>query len=233
MILKSTLMMVSVSILAIPSAFGQGAPMNLFPAKKSSAAKAISKVAPPPRVRDKNAADVVKNANRYFNGIRTMIASFDQIGADGRRTTGRLYIQKPGRLRFEYDSPAVLQVIADGRSVAIRNRKTAKQDLYLISQTPLKFLLKRRVDLTRDTKVMEVRSNEREAMVRIVDKATFGGTSRIRLYFDPKTFALRKWIVNDSQGYRTQVKLANVDLKSKPSPQLFRINYERLDTGQH
>lgn len=219
--------------LTATAALSQGAPMNLFPKKAAPATKAISRVAPPPRVRDQDAASIVKGANNYFNGVKSMVATFSQVGASGRRTTGRLYVSKPGRLRFEYDAPAALQIIADGRSVAIRNRKTAKQDLYLIGQTPLKFLLKRKVNLARDTKVMEVKSNDRETMIRIEDKATFGGTSRIRLYFDPKSYALKKWIVRDSQGYRTQVTLANVDLKKRPSSRLFRINYERLDTGQH
>ena len=207
--------------------------MNLFPKKPAAASKAISRAAPPPRVSDNSAATIVKNANSYFNSIKTMVATFDQIGASGSRSSGRLYIQKPGKLRFDYNPPAPLQIIADGKSVAIRNKKTAKQDMYYISQTPLKFLLRDKVDLARDTKIMEVKSDSREAMIRIEDKATFGGTSRIRLYFDPKTYALRKWIVRDSQGYSTQVILADVDLKKKPSPALFKINYERLDTDQN
>ena len=217
---------------AASQAVAQGAPMNLFPKKGAPASRAISRAAPPPRVSDKSDAAVIESANKYFNGVRTMVANFTQIGADGRQIGGRLYLQKPGKLRFEYDPPSPLQIIADGTSVAIRNKKTAKQDLYHIRQTPLKFLLRRNLNLARDTKVMEVKATDRESMIRIEDKATFGGTSRIRLYFDPKTYALRKWIVRDAQGYRTQVVLADVDLRKKPSPSLFKINYERLDTDQ-
>lgn len=209
--------------------FGQGAPINLFPPKGAPASKAISRAAPPPRVSTRSDAEVINSANNYFNGVNTMVASFSQVGADGKRTSGRLYVQKPGRLRFEYDPPAALQIIADGKSVAIRNKQTAKQDLYFIGQTPLKFLLKKNINLARDTKVLEVKNSDREAMIRIEDKATFGGTSRIQLYFDPKTFALKKWIVRDAQGYNTQVQLANISLSQKPPSNLFRINYERTD----
>lgn len=211
------------------TAFGQGAPLNLFPKGKTPASKAISRAAPPPRVSTLSKAEKIKKANAYFNSVRTMVADFSQIGANGIRTKGRLYVQKPGRLRFQYDRPATLEIIADGKSVAIRNRKTAKQDLYYIGQTPLKFLLRRRISLARDTKILEVKSNEKETMIRIEDKATFGGTSRIRLYFDPVSYELRKWIVLDAQGFKTQVQLANIDLKKRPSKGLFKINYERFE----
>ena len=211
-------------------AHAQGKPLNLFPPKGAPASKAISRAFPPPRVNNRSDADVIKSANRYFNRVSTMVATFSQIGADGRRTSGRLYVQKPGRMRFEYDPPMPLEIIADGKSVAIRNKRTAKQDLYFIGQTPLKFLLRKKINLTRDTKVMNVKTKGSEAVIQIEDKATFGGTARIQLFFDTKDFALRKWIVRDAQGYDTQVTLADVDLLSRPPANKFRINYERLET---
>lgn len=216
-------------LLGAGEANSQSAPMDLFPKKPAPAVRAIQRAAPPPGISGKSDAAIIESANRYFNSVKTMIANFSQVGANGKRVTGRLYIQKPGKMRFEYDPPAPLEIIADGKSVAIRNKKTAKQDLYFIGQTPLKFLLRGNINLAKDTKVIEVKASDREAMIRIVDKATFGGTSRIQLYFDPNTYALKRWIVRDAQGYQTQVVLANVDLRRKPPSNLFRINYERLD----
>lgn len=197
----------------------------------SSASQAIQNATAPPSVANLDAAAIIQKANAYFNGVRTMVADFSQVGADGRTVSGKFYLQKPGRLRFVYDPPSPLEVIADGKSVAVRNRKLAKQDLYFISQTPLKFLLSNQIDLAKDTKVLEARATAQQAYVRIEDKATFGGTSRIQLYFDPKTFALTRWVVLDPQGYETKVALAKVDLQAKPDPAHFRINYEQLESG--
>jgi len=211
------------------AAFAQNAPIDLRPKSPAPASKAIQNVAPPPRVAGQNAAETLRAANAYFNSIRTMAASFSQQGADGRHTSGKLYLQKPGKLRFVYDKPSPIDIIADGTSVAIRNRRTAKQDLYYISQTPLKFLLKQQIDLSKDTKILEIKNEGKFALVRIEDKATFGGTSRIKLYFNPEPFTLSHWVVTDPQGYETRVELAQIDLKAKPDSGLFRINYERLD----
>src|SRR5260370_38508198 len=93
-----------------------------------------------------SAQEAVARANAYFNGAQTMIADFVQLGADGNRTEGQVYVQKPGRLRFEYDPPARIQITADGTSVAIKDVKLDKQDLYFIAQTPLHFLLQEHID---------------------------------------------------------------------------------------
>ncbi|MDB5651469.1 MAG: outer rane lipoprotein carrier protein LolA [Hyphomicrobiales bacterium] len=201
-----------------------GAPLNLGP---SSASKAISRQAPAKNGID--AATAIQKANAYFNSNATMVADFVQLGADGRRTDGKLYVQRPGRMRFEYARPATLEIIADGTSVAIRDRKLATQDVYFIGQTPLKFLLKERIDLARDTKILDVKSDDRSVSILVEDKATFGGTSRIRLVFDAATFNLKQWTVTDPQGYETLVSLSNIDLAQKPEASLFQINYERFN----
>lgn len=201
------------------------------PAAPAPAARAIDKAAPPARVATQDDAAAVRRANAYFNGITTMVGEFTQSGNDGKKTSGTLYVQKPGKLRFEYDRPSPLEIIADGTSVAVRNRKLATQDLYFINQTPLKFLLRANIDLARDTKIIDVNQGADVTSIKIEDKATFGGTSRITLVFNSSDFSLRNWVVSDPQGYETRVALNNLDLRKTPDPGLFRINYERTDNN--
>ena len=210
------------------AALAQGAPMQLVPPKPAPAAAAISRSVAPPKLASQDAAALVQKANAWLNANPTLIGDFNQVGADGKRTAGKLYVQKPGRLRFEYASPATLEIIADGTSVAVRDKKLATQDNYFINQTPLKFLLKAKIDIAQDTKILDVSTINGATVITIEDSATFGGTSRIKLSFDGNTSALKQWTVRDPQGYETLVTLANVDLKSKPSPDLFKINVENF-----
>jgi outer membrane lipoprotein-sorting protein len=172
-----------------------------------------------------NPYTAIEKANAYFNNAATMVGDFVQVGADGRRSEGKLYVQRPGRLRFEYAQPASLEVIADGTKVAIRDRKLSTQDLYFIQQTPLKFLLKDKIDLAKDTKVLDVTNDPNNTTIVIEDGTTLGGTSKIRLMFDPSSYQLKQWLVTDPQGYDTLVSLYNIDFKEKPDPSLFNINY--------
>ncbi len=212
-------------------AFAQGAPLQLGQKPGAAATAAIQNAASPARVASPDAATSVRRANAYFNGITSLIGDFVQTSADGRRINGKLYMQKPGRLRFEYASPSPLEIVADGTSVAIRNRKLNTQDVYFIAQTPLKFLLKQNLDLARDTKILEISNQPDSTSIRIEDKATLGGTSRITLTFKSNDFSLIRWSVNDPQGNDTTVTLANVDLTQRPDSSMFLINYERQDSN--
>ena len=208
----------------------QQAPQQQTPtAQPAPAARAIERNAAPPKVPSQDAMTAVARANAWLNSSHTLIAEFVQIGADGRKTEGELYVQRPGRLRFEYASPATLQIVADGTSVAVRDKRLATQDLYFINQTPLKFLLKSDIDISRDTRILDVKTDAKTTSIYIEDKATFGGTSRIRLVFDTQTSVLLQWTVIDPQGFETLVRLSNHDLKTKPPADLFRIDMQRFN----
>ena len=170
-----------------------------------------------------DADKAIKKADAFLSSAQTMVGDFVQSGADGRQSEGKIYIQKPGRLRFEYASPATLEVVADGSKVAVNDRKLKTQDTYFIGQTPLKFLLQDKIDLKSDTQILNVLKTPEEVMILLDDRTTFGGTSRIRLIFDAETFQLNRWQVRDPQGYETLVTLYNVDLQQKPDPKLFKI----------
>jgi outer membrane lipoprotein-sorting protein len=171
----------------------------------------------------KDADIAIHRADAFLSSATTMVGDFVQTGADGRHSEGKIYVQKPGKLRFEYAAPDTLEVISDGKSVAVNDRKLQTQQTYAIGQTPLKFLLDAKIDLAGDTQILNVMTSPEATMILLDDRTTFGGTSRIRLIFDPSTFELRQWQVRDPQGYETLVTLYNIDLKQKPDPILFKI----------
>jgi len=177
-----------------------------------------------------SAGEVVAKANAYFDGARVMTADFVQIGPDGARVEGSLHVMRPGRMLFRFNPPSPLEIVADGRSVAVRDQTLGTQDLYFIAQTPLKFLLQDKIDLAKDTVVKRVQIDDNAAMIELEDKATFGGVSAITLIFDPASFALKQWTVIDPQGYQTVVTLFDVDLVTQPDPAMFHID-EAINSG--
>jgi outer membrane lipoprotein-sorting protein len=200
------------------------------PGKKGAKAKSGDPVqlanpaAPAEPAKPLTREEAVKKADAFFNASPVMTADFVQIGGDGIRSEGKLHVQRAGRVRFEYAQPATMEVVADGAQVAVRDRKLNTQDLYFITQTPLKFLMKEKIDLEKDVTVQDVLIDDNGVTIVIEDKATFGGTSHLRLIFDPKTFKLKQWQVKDPQGYETLITLFNIDQTKTPDPALFKIN---------
>jgi len=164
----------------------------------------------------------------YLSGMRQATGRFVQVGPDGRKTQGDLYLMKPGKLRFEYEDPSPIQLIADGTSLVVRDRRLATQDLYPLGQTPLRFLLADRVDLMRDTNVVGIYSDDIFSTMVIEEKQTLGGKHKLMLMFDAKDLTLKQWTITDPQGFDTTVAVYNLDQNKKPDPSLFKINYERM-----
>ena len=171
---------------------------------------------------------LVERINGYLSNIQTLVGDFVQVGPDGARTEGQFFIQKPGKVRFEYKPPSRVDVIADGQSVVVRDRKLATQDLYPLSQTPLRYLLSDRIDLGRDTNLVSVAADD-VFVTLVIEEKQFVGTNRLVLMFGAKDLQLRQWTVTDPQGYDTTVAVYNLDTKKKPDPDLFKINYDNPD----
>jgi len=163
----------------------------------------------------------------YLTGVRQLQGKFVQVGPDGGKSEGEFFLQKPGKVRFDYNPPSPIEMIADGQSVVVRDRKLATQDLYPLSQTPLRFLLADRIDLMRDTNLVGVYADDIFVTVVIEERQILGGTHRVMMMFGAQDFQLRQWTVTDPQGYDTTVAVYNLDARSMPDPNLFRIDYTR------
>lgn len=179
---------------------------------------------------DANQKVLADKVSAYLSTLQNVSGNFVQVGPDGSRTTGDFFIQKPGKVRFEYDAPSQIAVVADGSSLAVRDRRLATQDIYPLSQTPLRFLLSDRIDLMRDTNLVGVAADDMFISVTIEEKQALIGTSRLMLMIGAKDNQLKQWTVTDPQGYDTTVAVYNLDTKKKLDPGMFRIDFTNYQT---
>ncbi|MBA3039854.1 MAG: hypothetical protein CTR54_19230 [Rhizobium sp.] len=164
----------------------------------------------------------------HFSSVKTMMGEFVQFGPRGEQTGGKFFIQRPGKLRFNYDKPSPMRVIADGKNVVIGNVKLKTWDLYPLSKTPLSLLLSEKIDLGNKL-VRDVKQEADLTTIVLGDKTIFGD-STITLMFDPKTFDLRQWTITDVQAKDTSVMIFNVQNGVQLDPSVFEIPYADVHT---
>ena len=198
------------------------APRGFFPFSLGSKNAAPSPVAS----FDARQRALLDKISAYLSSVQTVVGSFVQIGPDGRRVDGSFWIQKPGKVRFQYNPPSPIDIIADGSAVVVRDRSLETTDYYPLSQTPLRYLLADHIDLLRDTDVISVSADEIFATVVIEETQVMIGTNRLMIMFDAKNLQLKQWTVTDPQGLDTTVAVYNLDSTKKPDPNLFVINYQ-------
>ncbi len=174
---------------------------------------------------DANQKAQAAKVSAYLSSLQTLVGNFVQVGPDGSKTKGDFYIQKPGKVRFEYEPPTPIDIIADGSSLVVRDRKLATQDVYPLSQTPLRYLLSDRIDLLKDTNVIAVAADDLYVTITIEEKQALIGTSRLMLMLGVKDGQLKQWTVTDPQGYDTTIAVYNLDTTKKLDPAMFKIDF--------
>jgi len=191
------------------------------------ASAAPPKALPRPVARDGFSAEqvgAIERVDNWFNSFDHLVGTFTQIAPDGARSRGRFYLAKPGKLRFQYALPSTLDVISNGRTVAVVDHKLNTSDVYPLTQTPLRFLLKPDLDLLKDAKVTAVATSPQRTSVTVEERSTVIGTSRLTVVFAGNPFALKQWTVTDPQGLDTTVMVDHLDSHEIPPAQAFTIN---------
>ncbi len=162
----------------------------------------------------------------YLNAMRTAEATFTQVNSDDTISTGRIFIQRPGRMRFEYDPPDASLVLTSGGMVAIFDAKSNQPpEQYPLSRTPLNLILEETVDLARSGMVLA--HEEVQAATQVVatdpNHPEYGS---IALMFTDQPLALRQWIITDDLGKKTTVILGDLALGAEYPPSKFAIQSE-------
>lgn len=157
----------------------------------------------------------------YLNGLTTVSAPFTQFNDDGSRSTGKLYLHRPGRMRFEYDPPNAATVVAGAGAVVIHDPKSNQPpESYPLKRTPLSIILDRQVDLGRANMVVGHRFDGTSTIVTAQDPQN-PDYGRIDLFFSGQPLELRSWIVHDSGGGQTRVVLGALKKGEKLGSSLF------------
>ena len=162
----------------------------------------------------------------HFASVKTMMGEFVQFGPRGEQTGGKFYIDRPGKIRFNYEDPSPMRVIADGKSVVIGNRKLKTWDIYPLSKTPLNLLLGNQIDLS--TKMVRNVKEEADLTTIVLGDKNMFGDSTITMMFDPKTYDLRQWTITDAQGKDTSVMIFNVKTGVPLDDKVFSIPYDEI-----
>ncbi|AGA64005.1 hypothetical protein B488_00120 [Liberibacter crescens BT-1] len=169
----------------------------------------------------------VRKLFEKFSSIRTMQGKFIQIGSRGEERTGKFFIERPGKLRFDYDNPYKVKVIADGKNVAIGNSELKTWDIYPLSKTPLNFILSSKLDMN-DSIVSDIKEEKDFITIILSEKNSKINDYTISLIFDTNNYELFQWTVKDSKGDNTSVSILevknNIDLNEK----LFKIPYDEV-----
>lgn len=162
----------------------------------------------------------------YLNDLTTLQATFTQIAPNGELSNGRLYYERPDRMRLEYDPPQEILIVANGWQVVYVDQKLEQVTGLFTSQTPLGFLLADEIRLSGDVTVEDVQRGPYEIAVT-VSETDDPETGSVTLVFERQPIALRRWSVVDAQGLETLIVLNDAELGRPLDEALFKLPSRR------
>lgn len=169
-----------------------------------------------------NTAEIAQ-IQQYLNSITTLKAHFVQVAPNGAISQGTTWLDRPGRMRFQYDPPSPLLLVA-GHGLFVFHDSSLDQTSNLpLNATPLGILLSDHIRLTGgDVTVTDLRNLPGEVAISLVWNAHPTDGS-LMLVFTTNPLTLRQWTVTDATGQRTTVTLSNIELGGKFDQQLFEF----------
>jgi len=164
---------------------------------------------------------VVTRVERYLNEIQTMKARFVQVSSNGAYAEGEVYLDRPGHLRFDYDPPTPVLMIANGLSLLYYDKELKEATFLPLWETPLWFLIREKVRLDENVEIVAIEEALGTLRVTLRDAETPDGGA-VTLIFSDDPLSLRKWEITDPQGIETQVSLVNPVFGVEVDPDLFK-----------
>jgi outer membrane lipoprotein-sorting protein len=193
-------------------------------------AAAVAHAAPVPAQLTQQDTLELQRIAAYLNNLRTMTARFQQTANNGGVSTGHLWVARPGRMRFEYDPPTPITLLADSASVYYWDKQLNQTSKYELRQTPAWFFLRDPISFGADVVVTRFEHLGGIVRVTVVESGQpDAGSLTLDLSENPLT--LRQWTVIDQQGKRTVVSLSDLQYGMALDPKLFQYQY--LFTGSN
>jgi len=185
---------------------------------------AVAQAAPAPAVLNPQDTLVLQRVAAYLNGIRTMTARFRQIANNGGESSGHLWVARPGRMRFEYDPPNAITLLADSNSVFYWDKQLDQISKYELRSTPAWFFLRDPISFGSDVVVTRFERSGGIVRVTVVESAQSDAGS-LTLVFTESPLTLRQWSVVDQQGKSTTLSLSDLQFGMALDPRLFQYQY--------
>jgi outer membrane lipoprotein-sorting protein len=163
---------------------------------------------------------------QYLNDMSSLRARFLQISSNGAAAEGEVLVKRPGRMRFDYDPPHPVLLIANGLTLLFYDRNLKQATFLPLWETPLWFLIREEVKLSDTVRVTRVESELGSLRLTLEDREAREAGS-VTLVFSDKPLVLKKWEVVDAQGIATQVSLINPAFGVDIDPEAFE--YQDLE----
>lgn len=202
--------MIAATVIATAMSLGAVSSIALLP--QAAHAQSADKISP----------EMIAKIENYLANITTLKADFVQISSDGGAAEGTLFMERPGKMRFEYNPPAQILLVSTGHDFIYFDKEINAPTYFDIDETPAGIILAKDISLTDKVRIVNFQRTAETIRIELVRKSDPGAGS-VTLVLAEKPMQLRQWIVTDPTGIETTVTLFNTEEGLTLDPELFKF----------
>ena len=167
--------------------------------------------------------DNISKIENFLNSITTLKSNFLQTASTGERSGGVLFLDRPGKMRVQYDEPSPILLVSDGSYVIYVEKNLEQISHFPIAQTPLRVLIEKDVDLQAWYKIKDIKRGPGTLRLTLIMKDDLSLGS-VQLLFSDRPMQLRQWTIRDQQGIEVRVSLMDMQRGGRFDPKLFEVD---------
>ena len=167
--------------------------------------------------------DNISKIENFLNSITTLKSNFLQTASTGERSGGVLFLDRPGKMRVQYDEPSPILLVSDGSYVIYVEKNLEQISHFPIAQTPLRALIEKDVNLQAWYKIKDIKRGPGTLRLTLIMKDDLSLGS-VQLLFSERPMQLRQWTIRDQQGIEVRVSLMDMQRGARFDPNLFEVD---------
>jgi outer membrane lipoprotein-sorting protein len=174
----------------------------------------------------------IRRIEDYLGSIKSIKADFSQISPDGGISSGKFFLQRPGKLRMTYDPPVPVLVIASNGNLVYYDTELKQVTNVSLDSTLVGFLARDRIKFDNSVSIVHFERGQKSVRIGII-QSNKPKDGSMTLEFTDKPLLLRNIIITDSAGESTIVSLADARFGDKLDPGLFVFKDPNLSGSKH
>ncbi len=152
---------------------------------------------------------LLSRTEKYLNSLSTIEANFVQITPEGDVASGKFYLKRPGKMRWQYDPPVPVLMVSSGEKIIYYDYELDQVNRIALEDTLAGFLALDHIRFSADTlKVLEAKQSDGVIRIRVTQRQK-PDEGELTLELSDQPMQLRNLIIRDAEGRDTNVSFGN------------------------
>ena len=157
-------------------------------------------------------ADDTKDIARveaYLTNLTSMVADFDQVDAEGNTATGKFFLKRPGKMRWQYAPPTPILLVSNGKTITYYDSSLDQINYLAVDESLAAFLAEPEIQLDSENTLLEKFESKDGVIRATVSRKEAPEEGTLTLEFADKPLKLSQMVISDASGNATTVRFEN------------------------